>query len=110
MNTLNYIAKTNGLHTAVLPSFFGNFVVNITQTQCGFRLLVSVPPEKYTLCCPVVYCLDGWENKPTLASAKQAAHDFIQRKRLERIEQYRTRLYKPYKPTTKALQATQSLT
>ena len=99
MNSLNYIAKANGLHTAVLPSFFGDFIVNITKTQRGFRLLVSVPPNKFTICCPVAYCLDDWENVPTVVSARYLAHQFIQRKRLERIAQYRVsvKLYKPYK-------------
>jgi len=99
MNSLNYIAKANGLHTAVKDTFFGSFVVNITQTQCGFRLLVSVPPNKFTICCPAAYCLDDWDNVPTVASARYLAHQFIQRKRLERIAQYRVsvKLYKPYK-------------
>ena len=99
MNDLNYIAKTNGLHTAVKDTFFGSFVVTITKTECGFRLLVSVPPEKFTICSPAAYCLDGWENVPTLESAEQVVYEFVQRKRLERIAQYRVSvsLYKPYK-------------
>ena len=98
MNNLNYIDKTN-MVTAVKNTFFGSFVVNIINSSSGFKLLVSVPPEKGTLCCPVSYCLDGWENITSVANAIQVAHCFIARKRTERIEQYKARLslYKPHR-------------
>ena len=118
MNNLNYIDKTGavgtfenvwnvasgkaqpiGFFTAVKRTFFGEFLVNITEVKRGYRLSVSVPPEKGTICCPVTYCLVGWECVPNLAQAEYVAHRFIARKRTERIEQYKARLslYKPHR-------------
>ena len=91
MNNLNYTDKTN-MVTAVKHTFFGSFVVNIINSSNGFKLLVSVPPEKFSLCCPVTYCLVDWENVASVAAAIQVAHRFIARKRTERIKQHKARL------------------
>ena len=99
VNVASGKAQPIEFHTAIKRTFFGSFVVNITETLGGFKLGVSVPPEKFNLCSPVTYCLDGWENMPTVSNAIYVAHRFIERKRTERIAQYKvsSKMYQTFR-------------
>ena len=94
MKELKYTDKTGKpkdieYHVATLPTFWGVFVVNIIENvDRTFRLLISVPPNKRTICSPATYCLDGWEEL-SFSQAKYKAHVFIKEKRVRKIQQER---------------------
>lgn len=81
--------KLKGFYTAIKHSFFGDFVVNITETLNGYSLVVSTPPAKFSQCCASAYQLDNWCNFGNVAHARHAAHKFIERKRRELINEYK---------------------
>lgn len=85
--------KDKGFHVATKVTVFGTFLVNIIENEPGglFRLLVVVPPPKFTLCSPETYYLTEWE-QVTYYQAKYLAHHFIKKHRVGLIAKFKTSL------------------